>query len=74
MTNNTSSVRFNYDFFNKTIVGTKASFDKASKGFGPAYEELATKMAEHPDFICAVKEPNVSVDNTAEDAVLSTAA
>ena len=57
MTNNTSSVRFNYDFFNKTIVGTKASFDKASKGFGPAYEELAAKMAEHPDFTCVVKEP-----------------
>ena len=57
MTNNTSSVRFNYDFFNKTIVGTKASFDKASKGFGPAYEELAAKMAEHPDFTCSVKEP-----------------
>ena len=56
MTNNTSSVRFNYDFFKKTIVGTKASFDKASKGFGPAYEELAAKMAEHPDFTCVVKE------------------
>ena len=57
MTNNTSSVRFNYDFFKKTIVGTKASFDKASKGFGPAYVELAAKMAEHPDFTCVVKEP-----------------
>ena len=56
MTNNTSSVRFHYDFINKTIYGTKASFDKASKGFGPAYEELAAKMAEHPDFTCDVKE------------------
>ncbi|MBO5627730.1 MAG: hypothetical protein J5965_01450 [Aeriscardovia sp.] len=57
MTNNNSSVRFTYDFVNKTIVGTKASFDKASKGFGPVYEELADKMAKHPDYNVVVKEP-----------------
>lgn len=56
MTNNTS-VRFHYDFAEKTIWGTKASFDKASKGYGPVYEELAEKMAKHPTFACVVKAP-----------------
>lgn len=51
-----SSVRFTIDFFNKTITGTKASFNKAGKGFGPEYEELASKMAAHPDFKLEVKE------------------
>ena len=44
------NVRFIVDFLNKQIVGTKASFDKASKGSGPIYEELARKVASHPDF------------------------
>ncbi len=58
MTNtNTASVRFTFNFVAKTIVGTKASFDKASKGVGPIYEELAHKMAQHPDFTIEVKEP-----------------
>ena len=35
------AVRFTVDFINQKIIGTKASFDKASKGFGPIYEELA---------------------------------
>ena len=52
MTNVTSStsVRFTLNFAAKTIVGTKASFDKASKGTGSIYEELAAKMAAHPDY------------------------
>ncbi len=53
----TNSVRFTYDFANKTIVGTKASFDKAGKGYGPVYDELADKMAKHPTFTCVVKAP-----------------
>ena len=51
-----SSIRFTLDVFNKTISGTKASFDKASKGFGPIYEELAEKVAKHPTFALIVKE------------------
>ena len=42
--------RFSVDFIGKKIIGTKASFDKASKGSGPIYEELARKVANHPDF------------------------
>lgn len=49
-------VRFTIDFKNKQIVGTKASFDKASKGFGPAYDELAEKSARHPTFEMSIKE------------------
>lgn len=51
-----SNVRFTLDFFKKTIIGTKASFNKANKGFGPEYEELTAKMAAHPDFELRVKE------------------
>ena len=56
MNTTTSSVRFTLDFFKKTITGTKASFNKAGKGFGPEYEELTSKMAAHPDFKLVVKE------------------
>ena len=55
--NNTNTVRFTVDFINKKIIGTKASFDKASKGFGPIYEELSEKISKHPDFEMEVKEP-----------------
>ena len=55
--NNNSSVRFTLVFADKTIVGTKASFTKAGKGFGPEYEELAEKMAKHPNFALVVKVP-----------------
>ena len=57
MATSTVSVRFTLNFANKTIVGTKASFDKAGKGYGPVYEELADKLARHPDFVCVLKEP-----------------
>ena len=53
----TNDTRFSYDFVAKTIIGTKASFDKASKGFGPVYEELADEMAKQPTFKCVVKAP-----------------
>ena len=55
-TTSKSAVRFTLDFFKKTITGTKASFNKANKGFGPEYEELTSKMAAHPDFTLVVKE------------------
>ena len=50
------AVRFTVDFINQKIIGTKASFDKASKGSGPIYEELAEKVAKHPDFKLVGKE------------------
>lgn len=52
----TISERFIIDFINKKIIGTKASFDKASKGSGAIYEELATKVAKHPTFELVIKE------------------
>ena len=55
-TSSKSAVRFTLNFFEKTITGTKASFNKANKGFGPEYEELTSKMAAHPDFTLEVKE------------------
>ena len=55
-TNSTNSVRFTVDFINTAIIGSKASFNKASTGFGPIYEELAEKIAKHPDFKLVVKE------------------
>ena len=48
---------FVVDFFNSKIIGAKASFNKASKGNGPAYEELTALIARHPDFKLVVKEP-----------------
>ena len=45
MKKQTNAVRFTINFIAKEITGTKASFDKASKGFGPVYEELAEKVA-----------------------------
>ena len=47
---------FSVDFFNKSIIGTKASFNKASKGEGAHYEELSRLMTAHPDFKLVVKE------------------
>ena len=44
------AVRFTLNFADKTIVGTKTSFDKAGKGYGPVYEELVALMAKHPTF------------------------
>ena len=50
------NVRFTIDFINKSIIGTKSSFNKAGKGFGAEYEELAAKMAAHPGFKLVEKE------------------
>ena len=54
------NARFTLDFVSKEIVGTKASFDKASKGLGPIYEELAAKMAAHPDYKIKIVAPKSS--------------
>ena len=48
---------FSVDFFNSKITGTKTSFNKASKGNGPAYEELTNLISKHPTFELVVKEP-----------------
>lgn len=48
--------RFVINFMDKAIVGTKASFDKAGKGEGAVYEELAAKIAAHPNFELKIKE------------------
>lgn len=50
------TVRFTIDFFGQKIIGTKASFNKAAKGYGPEYEELSAKMAAHPTFALTEKE------------------
>ena len=48
MTKNTTyTERFTIDFISKKIIGTQASFNKASKGTGEIYEELASKIARH---------------------------
>lgn len=51
------SVRFTLNFANGTIVGTKASFDKAGKGYGPIYDELVALMTKHPTFGVEIKAP-----------------
>lgn len=56
MKTSAATTRFTLDFVNKTIVGTKASFNKAGKGFGAEYEELSAKMTMHPDFTLKFKE------------------
>ena len=53
---NTNS-RFTIDFVKHSIIGSKASFDKAGKGISPIYEELTTKMNAHPSFELIVKAP-----------------
>ena len=55
-TSKTTNPRFIVDFINKEIIGTKASFDKASKGISPIYDELTAKMNAHPAFALKVKE------------------
>ena len=56
-TNTTKTAHFTIDFLDKKIIGTKASFNKASKGSGPEYEELTAKIAAHPKFELVVKAP-----------------
>lgn len=48
--------RFTINFIDRTIIGTKTSFAKAGKGYGPEYEELADKMARYPEYKLVQKE------------------
>jgi hypothetical protein len=57
MNTNKNTARFIINFLNGTITGTKASFNKASKGAGPEYKELTEKIMAHPTFKLVVKEP-----------------
>ena len=57
MMTTTANVRFTINFVKKEITGSKASFKKAGKGFGPEYEELAEKISKHPDFALVEVEP-----------------
>ena len=65
-TNNTAAVittsYFHFDFFERQIVGTKACFDKASKGSGSEYDELAAKMAAHPDYTLVAKKQSKKIN------------
>ena len=54
--NKKNVARFTIDFVGKKIVGTKASFNKAGTGVGAIYEELAAKIAAHPNFKLKIKE------------------
>ena len=54
---NANETRFIVDFLHNEIIGTKASFNKASKGISPIYEELTAKINAHPTFALKVKEP-----------------
>lgn len=53
----TTKARFYLDFGNRKIVGSKASFAKASKGSGDIYNQLAALIENHPTFTFEVKEP-----------------
>ena len=59
MTNKDTKNAFAVNFFTKTITGTKAAFNKASKGEGSHYEELTRLMAQHPEFKLDIKEPKI---------------
>ena len=47
--------KFNYNFINKTIEGSKTAIAKANKGQNPEYAELTTMLSAHPDFAVVEK-------------------
>lgn len=47
---------FTYNFFNKTIVGTKSAINRANMGKNPEYTTLCEMLAAHPDFTVAEKQ------------------
>ncbi len=49
---------FNYNFIEKTIVGSKAAINKANKGINPEYKELSSMLTAHPDFTVVEKTIN----------------
>ena len=56
------TTHFTYNFVEKTIVGTKASINRANACKEPEYSELCAKMAEHPDFKVEIKVINTKKD------------
>ena len=56
MINNSYTNSFTVKFRENKIVGSKASFKKASKINSPQYEELTAILKEHPDFQLVEKE------------------
>lgn len=41
---------FNYDFENKTIIGSNSAIKRANKGVGREYVELSKMIKDYPDF------------------------
>lgn len=57
-TTSTADVRyFHFNMFGKKIIGTRAAFNKANKGVGAPYEQLAEMMEKQPTFTFEVIEP-----------------
>lgn len=48
--------RFNYNFIEKSIIGSKAAIERANKGKNPEYTELSGMLAAHPDFTVRAKD------------------
>lgn len=51
---------FHFDLAEKKIVGTRAAFNKANKGVGEAYDQLADLMTKQPTFTFEIIEPERS--------------
>lgn len=51
------SSHFTINFIDRQIIGSRASLNKAGKGYGAEYAELTAKMTSHPDFAIVVAEP-----------------
>ena len=66
-TSKQGTAHFIVDFLGKTINGTKTSFNKASKGISPFYEELTMKINAHPAFDLIVKEPKHKINRPKRD-------
>ena len=47
--------KFNYNFIEKTIVGSNAAIKRANKGMNPEFKELTEMLAQHPDFTVVAK-------------------
>lgn len=47
--------KFNYNFVEKTIVGSNAAIQRANKGLNPEFKELTDMLAQHPDFTVVTK-------------------
>lgn len=50
--------KFNFNFVEKTIVGSKRSIERANKGLKPEFEELSKMLEAQPTFKVVVKQIN----------------